>query len=139
MPQSECRNLFAYGTLMTTAVGVLGRAQRARLMREAKSLGPASVRGRLFDLGSYPGLVEPHGDGEIVYGELLELIDPARSLVWLDAYEGIVPGDHPHNAYRRLQYDVRLASGERRAAWIYLYQGALTRARLISEGRWSGN
>lgn len=129
-------NLFVYGTLLSGDTGAGGRAQRDRLGRESRVLGPASVSGRLYHLGRYPGLVLDGGPDDVVHGELLELTTPVTTLAWLDDYEGIVPGDHPHNEYERGVIDVTRASGERAAAWSYVYRQSTTGKRLIETGRW---
>lgn len=129
-------HLFVYGTLLSGDTGPGGRAQRDRLAREAHVLGPATVLGRLYHLGRYPGLAREAGPGEVVHGELLELPTPDKTLAWLDAYEGIVPGDHPHNEYERKMIDVTLASGGRVAAWTYVYRLSIANKALIATGRW---
>ncbi len=134
--QSGRALLFVYGTLLSGDAGAGGRAQRNRLGREARGIGPATVAGRLFHLGRYPGLVLDGSSDDVVHGELLELTTPASTLAWLDDYEGIVPGDHAHNEYERRVIDVTLASGERAAAWSYVYRQSATGKRLIETGRW---
>jgi len=121
---------------MTSAEGAgLGRTLRARLQREAESLGAATMAGRLYDLGRYPGLVEPAQAGDRVHGEVFRLADPADAFVWLDAYEGVTPDD-PAREYERAVRMARLASGGEIEAWVYLYRGDLTHARHVTDGRW---
>ena len=132
----EGRCLCAYGTLMTAATGAMGTAQRARLNREAASLGPATTEGRLFDLGRYPGLVLPGTPATVVHGEMFALTDPGRSLRWLDAYEGIVPGKPGSGEYVRMERPVDLADGRRLTAFVYVYQRDVSNARLVPDGRW---
>ena len=110
MPETK-ELLFVYGTLLSADDGVAGRAQRARLGREARVISAARTPGRLYNLGRYPGLVLPAGPDEVVEGEVLELATPQTTLRWLDAYEGIVPGSHTHGDYERLRLDVTLADG----------------------------
>lgn len=132
-----CRLLFAYGTLMSAATGAMGRAERDRLAREAApTIRMATTPGRLYDLGRYPGLVLSVGQVEIVHGEVFELIDPDRSFAWLDAYEGIVPGDHPHKEYARTLRPVTLEGGEQVEAWVYVYRQPVRPEALIAGGRW---
>lgn len=134
---SACRLLFAYGTLMSAATGAMGRAERDRLAREsAPTIHIATTPGRLYCLGSYPGLVLPAGADEIVHGAVFELVDPARSFAWLDAYEGIVPGDHPHNEYERTLRPVTLEGGEQVEAWVYVFRQPVRPEALIAGGRW---
>lgn len=130
-----CRLLFAYGTLLSGDSGATGRAQRARLAGEGSLLESGSTEGRLYSLGRYPGLVLP-GEGATVKGEVWELADAERSLKWLDAYEGIVPGDHPHNEYERCARDVVLANGSTVVAWVYVYRKPVSSEALITCGSW---
>lgn len=126
-------NLFVYGTLLSAA----GHPMGARLQREARLIGPASIRGKLYRITRYPGLVESTNCQDRVHGEVYALNTPASTLKWLDAYEGIVPGKHASNEYERVERDVRLASGENMTAWVYLYRGDVSRFRLIPSGRWA--
>ena len=127
--------LFVYGTLLSGDRGPTGRTQRARLAGEARFIATGTTEGRLYDLGRYPGIVVP-SPGEIVHGEVLELAIAARTLRWLDVYEGIVPGRDAHNEYERLLCDVMLDDGQGRRAWIYVYRGLLAAATHIPESRW---
>lgn len=128
--------LFIYGTLMAAAGDTMGRVERTRLARESRPLGPATTAGRLYDLGQYPGLVIGADPVGTVEGELAQLIDPARSLRWIDAYEGVGPGEHDQGEYRRSEIDVRLPSGVILRAWSYVYVQSITRARLVAGGSW---
>ena len=80
--------LFVYGSLLSRVRHPMG----TRLRREARLVGEATVEGRLYSLGRYPGLVEAADSPYPVYGEVYDLKTPASSLEWLDAYESIVPG-----------------------------------------------
>jgi gamma-glutamylcyclotransferase (GGCT)/AIG2-like uncharacterized protein YtfP len=124
--------LFVYGTLLSGA----GHPMGARLRSQARLEGVATIPGRLYSLGRYPGLVEAAGAQERVHGELYALHDPEAALKWLDAYEGIVPGDHDRNQYVRAERPVRLVSGEEIAAWVYLYRKDVRRFAPIPGGRW---
>ena len=131
------RHLFVYGTLMSTAIGAMGKAQRDRLQREGRSLGAATMQGaQLYNLGRYPGLIESGDPGHIVHGELIALVNPHITLRWLDDYEGLVPSDHDRNEYARLERQVRLADGSEQAAWVYVFLREVGRHRLIAGGRW---
>jgi gamma-glutamylcyclotransferase (GGCT)/AIG2-like uncharacterized protein YtfP len=126
-------HLFVYGTLLSRARHPMG----ARLQRQARLIGEATIEGRLFSLGRYPGLVETAEFGYSVYGEVYALDNPTAALKWLDAYEGIVPGEHDQNAYQRVERPVSLASGETLTAWVYLYRKSVrTRPEIIS-GYWN--
>ena len=136
----EPQFLFVYGTLMSGLSCAMGREQRERLGREARSFGAGSVQGRLYDLGSYPGLVESDDPGERVMGEVLRLNAPSRTLAELDAYEGVGAGDGKHaepDEYERVPMPARLAGGTLVSAWVYVYRGALTGKSWIMSGAWA--
>lgn len=127
--------LFVYGTLMGVATSGMGTAERQRLHDAAISLGAATMDGRLFDLGAYPGMVTNGDPGDAVHGEVLRLERPGDVLPWLDAYEGIVAGS-PDNEYARVEAEARPGNGETVTAWVYAFTGELAGRRRIADGRW---
>ena len=128
------KHLFVYGTLMTSAADAkLGKQQRARLQREGTSLGEATIKGRLHDLGRYPALVA--SANAVAHGEVFRLANPFSSFLWLDKYEGVVPGRET-NEYERVVRPVWLASGEEISAWVYLYLDEVPLKSHIAGGRW---
>jgi gamma-glutamylcyclotransferase (GGCT)/AIG2-like uncharacterized protein YtfP len=123
--------LFVYGTLLSR----VGHPMGARLRRDARLVGEAAIEGRLYSLGRYPGLVEGADSPYLVHGEVYELKAPA-SLVWLDAYEGIVPGKPDKSPYERVERPVRLLSGEVLTAWVYLYRKSVRTRPEVLGGYW---
>jgi gamma-glutamylcyclotransferase (GGCT)/AIG2-like uncharacterized protein YtfP len=99
-----------------------GYALHRLLARDATFLAEGRVRGRLLDLGRYPGLVD--GDAW-VRGELYQLHD-RELLPTLDREEG-------YNFERR-RVGVNLADGRRSRAWVYRYRGPQHRAVEIPDG-----
>jgi gamma-glutamylcyclotransferase (GGCT)/AIG2-like uncharacterized protein YtfP len=99
-----------------------GYALHRALKRASTFVGEGLVRGRLLDLGHYPGLVDGAGR---VRGEIYRLDDP-ELLAVLDRAEG-------YNFDRR-RATVTLANGRRVRAWIYRYRGCRERAVLIPDG-----
>jgi gamma-glutamylcyclotransferase (GGCT)/AIG2-like uncharacterized protein YtfP len=112
--------IFTYGTLMR------GYELHHVLARAATFLGPGSVRGRLVDLGRFPGLIEGRGR---VRGEIYRLDDP-ELLTVLDREEG-------YNFERR-RATVTSTRGRRARAWVYRYRGARHRAVPIPDGDYRG-
>ncbi|HEU4367620.1 MAG TPA: gamma-glutamylcyclotransferase family protein [Methylomirabilota bacterium] len=108
--------LFAYGTLMR------GYPLHAVMAGRVTLLAPGTARGRLLDLGRYPGLV---GGAGRVSGEVYRLDDP-ELLPVLDREEG-------YNFDRRRAI-VTLAGGRRVRAWLYRYRGPRERATPIPDG-----
>jgi gamma-glutamylcyclotransferase (GGCT)/AIG2-like uncharacterized protein YtfP len=117
-PRSE--RIFLYGTLRRG-----GGADH--LLRGCTPLGPATVRGRLYDLGTYPALVlDPAGHP--VHGEVWEC--PAQLVGELDRYEGTAVG-----LFERVEVAIR-----RKPCQVYVAGPAL-RPRLheatpLAGGRW---
>jgi gamma-glutamylcyclotransferase (GGCT)/AIG2-like uncharacterized protein YtfP len=116
-------SLFVYGTLKR------GGSRHDLLAQRADLVGEASFAGRLYDLGTYPGLVVSgivHGR---VQGEVFRLREPRQELLaQLDAYEG--------ELFERKAGDVELAAGGRVLAWIYVYRGPTAGRPSIGSGRW---
>jgi gamma-glutamylcyclotransferase (GGCT)/AIG2-like uncharacterized protein YtfP len=111
--------LFAYGTLAPE-----GPEQASRDGWEADA-----VRGRLFDLGPYPALVDQGDpDGGWVEG-YVRPVDPAELIEHLDPYEGVDEG-----LYRRVAAETR---GGRRA-WVYVYARPLPPTARGPLSRWDG-
>jgi gamma-glutamylcyclotransferase (GGCT)/AIG2-like uncharacterized protein YtfP len=116
LPARSSELLFTYGTLMR------GYALHPVLVRAATAAGSGTARGRLLDLGRYPGLIE--GPGR-VHGEVYRLDDP-ELLPVLDREEG-------YNFQRRRAI-VTLAGGRRVRVWLYRYRGPRERATPIPDG-----
>jgi gamma-glutamylcyclotransferase (GGCT)/AIG2-like uncharacterized protein YtfP len=92
------------------------------LARAAQCVGDASVRGALFDLGAYPGLVVDAPEAGFVRGALyaLHASTAEQTLAVLDAYEGCASSDSQPHEYRRTLIDVALADGSTQPAWTYV-------------------
>lgn len=145
MITAEPRLLFVYGTLMSTASSAMGRGPRARLAKASSLIGRAAAPGYLFDLGDYPGLVlglpaPARNAAGRVFGELRQLLRPIQMFDWLDRYEGIDTGATQTAKYRRMVLDVTHLDADGREiaspAWIYVYEGPLAGARLLTAGVW---
>jgi gamma-glutamylcyclotransferase (GGCT)/AIG2-like uncharacterized protein YtfP len=125
-------NLFVYGSLLSRA----GHPMGERLAREARPIGEACLEGRLYRVSWYPGLVEGISCRERVYGEVYALDNPARTLPWLDAYEGVAEGGAQGGDYARAERTARLAHGGEVRVWVYLYRGDVSGLTIVPGGRW---
>ncbi len=133
---AELDHIFVYGTLLGTARGAYGRAERRRLTLEGERLGPATVPGRLLDLGRYPGLIAEGESGDVVHGEVVRLRTPGPTLAWLDAYEGLTAGGGEADEYVRERLVASLGGGGGIAVWTYRYRGPTGGLPLLRGGRW---
>lgn len=122
--------LFTYGTLMRSS----GHPMAKKLQGESRLVDYGSIPGKLYLLGSYPGLVRSSEPGDRVYGEVIRLTTPARSLGWMDDYEGCGLSDPEPHAYERVIVPVMLQSGGQLDAWVYIYKLSVLSAELIPDG-----
>ena len=108
--------LFIYGTLHPDRAP----AEIADAARRLKPLGPATIRGRLYDLGAYPGVVLDDSATRKIPGELFTVPD-VETLARLDAYEDFRPGDPANSLFLRVQTTATLPDGSQRVCWVYVY------------------
>ncbi|MGH9840762.1 MAG: gamma-glutamylcyclotransferase family protein [Blastocatellia bacterium] len=125
-----CKYLFVYGTLRPAIV----REELRWLIEMLKPIGRATVRGRLYDLGEYPGAVLDPQCHTLVVGDLLELPANEQIVAALDEYEGCVEGDPDASLFVRSRCWVRLDDGREIESWIYLYNRDVSSATLIPKG-----
>lgn len=128
----SCPNLFVYGTLLSAFANPYAR----RLRKQAVLLGPARMRGRLYDLGAYPGMKRSLDPADWVSGELYRLDQPSKLLAFLDAYEVCDPRDGSSREFERVRATAHLGSGRRMAAWVYFYRGSTFSSRRLESGRY---
>ncbi|MEL6922411.1 MAG: gamma-glutamylcyclotransferase family protein [Bacteroidota bacterium] len=89
--------LFVYGTLMKGIETNITQYLRAN----SRFLGIAYTHGRLYDLGSYPGLVCDASTEAKVTGHVYELTAAEDLWPFLDRYEGYDPARPELGQYRR--------------------------------------
>jgi gamma-glutamylcyclotransferase (GGCT)/AIG2-like uncharacterized protein YtfP len=109
--------LFVYGTLHPERAPV----EIAEVARRLRSLGKARVRGALYDLGEYPGVVMGPQDRGVVQGEVFLLPEDDDTLARMDAYEGFDVGDLAGSLFVRREVRARMEDGAELVCWIYLY------------------
>ena len=112
--------LFVYGSLMHNFESLMA----TYLKENADFLGWATTKGKLYDLGQYPGFVYLPDSTSEVKGNLFQLYKPKQSLTILDAYEGI---DHKHpiqGEYCRKIIEV-VKDEKVIEAWAYIFNGSL--------------
>jgi gamma-glutamylcyclotransferase (GGCT)/AIG2-like uncharacterized protein YtfP len=113
--------LFVYGTLHPDRAP----AAIAPAVRTFRRLGPATVPGRLYDLGEYPGIHLNVPDPQLIPGTLFHLPEDPAILAQLDAYEGFDPAFPAQSLFLRQLTSATLPDGTTLACWIYLYNGPL--------------
>ena len=123
--------LFVYGTLMRGFDHPMARL----LSRAADFVGEARCRGRLYRVRHYPGLVLSDDAGDVVFGELFRLRQPAECLREFDMYEACGEGFAEPTEYVRQMLPLTLADGAAGEAWTYIYNWPVAHLPRIASGR----
>ena len=123
-------HLFVYGTLLPSEAP----KEIASIVKRCRRLGAAHVRGRLYDLGEFPGAVLDPSSRAMVHGELVLLPSDGRVLEALDRYEEFDPSAPKKSLFIRKKVMVRMVNGERREGWIYVYNRSPGKAKRLRGG-----
>jgi gamma-glutamylcyclotransferase (GGCT)/AIG2-like uncharacterized protein YtfP len=123
--------VFVYGTLRAGEINDIGRAAARHGIAEPRFIGAAAVSGRLYDFGSYPGLV------------LDEVASPVRGDVYqvdsalvpvLDEIEEVYPG--VEGLFRAQQMTVAVDGRELPCLFYPVAAGAVASRSRIESGDW---
>jgi putative glutamine amidotransferase len=123
--------LFVYGTLRPghAPAWVAPHVDRCTVV------GTGRTRGKLYDLGNYPGAIIDPACADCIRGLVLQIPDEA-TLKTLDKYEGYKPHDVAGSLFVRTECDVTLDDGKTIRAAVYVYNRDVPPARLIPGGRY---
>lgn len=124
--QQPARHVFVYGTLRRGGCNDI-----TRLKPSPQWLGCAVVRGTLYRLGRYPGLLLLGPD--TVVGEVYAITAALEAR--LDAIEGIRPG--PEDEYHKREVDVELRGRTLRCLIYEINPAYIGPASRIAHGDWS--
>ena len=123
--------LFVYGTLLHDS-----NHEMAVLLRENSTpLGEATLKGTLYKIAWYPGVVIDERVGTHVYGELVALHDMIL-LAPLDEFEGIGGNASKPYEYVRKEVEVMTVDGPV-LAWCYVYNHSVEGRTVIKSGRFT--
>jgi gamma-glutamylcyclotransferase (GGCT)/AIG2-like uncharacterized protein YtfP len=98
-------------------------------------IGEAKVKGKLFDMGSYPAAI-PSDEENFIAGELYAIRDESEfswAIGQLDDYEGVNVESDEVQLYRRELAEIFIAD-QRVTAWIYWFHGNVTGKPVIASG-----
>jgi gamma-glutamylcyclotransferase (GGCT)/AIG2-like uncharacterized protein YtfP len=123
--------LFVYGTLRRDPAHEMFQL----LARTARFVSEARVAGRLYDLGTYPGMTLSPND-TYVKGELYDVHPDhwQNAIEQLDAYEACRDADPQPHEYRRELVRAELPSGKAVRAWAYVLNRPVLGFREIPSG-----
>lgn len=92
-------------------------------------------KGRLYDIGEYPGAISDADGPYYVYGKIFLVNDPDNVLKQLDYYEGFGADEVKPNLFTRERMLIE-TSNEPVECWVYLYNLPVNGFRLIKSGRY---
>jgi len=128
--ERDCEYLFAYGTLQPDRAP----AEVADVVRGFEWVGKGTVRGTLYDLGSYPGAVLNERGWGPISGIVFRLPVGENILGRLDAYEEFDPQSPKRSLFIRRLHPVELDNGRVLPCWIYEYNGRTEGIAIIESG-----
>ncbi|HTE00280.1 MAG TPA: gamma-glutamylcyclotransferase family protein [Mucilaginibacter sp.] len=122
--------LFVYGTLLD------GDNEYAiYLKNNTRFYAEGQLKGKLYDIGEYPGAVLSQGSDEYIFGAILQLNDPEKVLALIDDYEGF-GRDQPYpNEFVRVSTEIERGAGMV-ICWVYLYNLPVTGLPWIKNDRY---
>lgn len=123
---SDVKLLFVYGSLRKR----VAEKTEQGLLKGSRRIGKASFWGKLYDVGSYPGLIESWDASSVVHGELYE-VSPSQ-LRELDKHEACSVEDGEE--YVRRVCQVKGPNRKWVHAYVYIYNKDTSGLRLIEGG-----
>jgi gamma-glutamylcyclotransferase (GGCT)/AIG2-like uncharacterized protein YtfP len=127
------KHLFVYGTLQSKQAA----PEVAGLIRQMGRVGPATTKGRLYDLGDYPGAIIDPSSKTLIYGEVYQLPLERDLLNKLDLYEEYYPSAPQDSLFVRTNCFAKTLDGRTLECWVYAYNGNVKAAPLISSGNYA--
>lgn len=91
------------------------------------------MKGKLYDIGNYPGAVPDDSAGTLIKGEIVKITSPAKVFEFLDNYEGYNEDNLLASEYCRKKEWFSLEDETKLEAWIYWYNFAVTDKKRINE------
>lgn len=122
--------LFVYGTLKRS----FNHPMHPHLLRHAQYVDVATLRGLMYRVAHYPGVIESDEAGRVVHGELYRVTDAAALFALLDDYEECSSAHPQPHEYERTTCLVSLSDGSQVPAWVYLYAREVSGLEFITTG-----
>jgi gamma-glutamylcyclotransferase (GGCT)/AIG2-like uncharacterized protein YtfP len=129
--KSTNQQLFVYGSLRSG----FNHPAYAYISTHFELVGSAKVKGKLYDLGSYPAAL-PTNEEVFILGELYQLKEEMEfswAIAQVDDYEGVNPEPGETALYIREMTEVYI-DNRTTNAWIYWYNNDVTGKPLIASG-----
>ena len=120
--------LFVYGTLLDEQ-----NEFAIYLKQNCNFYGKGRFKGKLYDLGEYPGAVLDEKGDNYVCGSILEVKNISEVLIRLDEYEGFGEEQDQPNLFIRKMTFVETKSRQIEC-WVYLYNLPVDGFKMIESG-----
>ena len=105
--------LFIYGSLLET-----DNEFGLYLKQNTTYYKPGKFKGKLYDVGEYPGAIASSADSYMVHGSILLLNNLAETLKHLDDYEGYGEDQLQPNLFVRKLLTIQTADANVKC-WVY--------------------
>lgn len=113
----DIQHVFVYGTLRRQ----LDMPIEQLLKGQVTFVGEGYIKGELYLVNYYPGLVIADNNDKTVLGEVYELENVGKSLPILDHYEGYGANFPSPNEYIRQTIVVKMKDASLLNCWVYVY------------------
>jgi gamma-glutamylcyclotransferase (GGCT)/AIG2-like uncharacterized protein YtfP len=120
--------LFVYGTLLDKR-----NEFSLYLNKHCRFYNNGRFKGRLYDIGEYPGAIANNNYPGYIYGSVVLINNLVKVLKQLDNYEGFGDNQQQPNLFVRELIEVETDKGFIKC-WVYLYNLPLDGLRLIESG-----
>ncbi|GAA4083909.1 gamma-glutamylcyclotransferase family protein [Mucilaginibacter panaciglaebae] len=120
--------LFVYGTLL-----IADNEFASYLTRNSTFCCKGKMRGKLYDVGCYPGVVIDGDDNYDVWGTVYRMRNVDQALRNLDTYEGFGEGEEQPYLFVREALPIETDEGVL-TCWVYLYNRSIATLREITTG-----
>ncbi|MEN0054737.1 MAG: gamma-glutamylcyclotransferase family protein [Mucilaginibacter sp.] len=122
--------LFVYGTLLSSQ-----NQYGAYLQQHCTFLQTGKFRGRLYDMGEYPGAVFSDEGDQYVHGSIYQMDDTENILSFIDDYEGFGANQEQPNLFIRILKGIETPT-ETITCWVYIYNLSVEHLPHIKSGRY---
>ena len=120
--------LFVYGTLLNAE-----NEFAIYIKNNCSFYANGKFKGRLYDIGEYPGAIADNQYEGYVYGDIFMMTDAVPALKLIDDYEGFGPEQEQPNLFVRETIEVESERGIINC-WCYLYNLPVDGLKLIESG-----
>lgn len=128
--QRNIAYLFVYGTLRKE----INHPMTDLLEKYTLEVLTGSVRGKLFDGGSFPAAIASEDQSDTIQGDLYKIKNPKAVFWHLDPYEGYSPKHPSKSLFVRKKVSVQTSNKRSIKAWIYLYNKSVNHLAIIPNG-----